>query len=328
MSVPILLAWFGILAALAVLGMLLAYLAGRRNAATRAEQLENAFERLIAGETAAPPGPPDELSRLFRRAAQELARQRQDEQLLADERRARVHDDALRSLAARAAGRLGEGLAGIATALANTERLAGASGPGGDLAHALAELRRALARSERTVRALRALSPAGCGSRSETALGQLVELAVRGVRGAAEAAGVAIGTAHGDRELRVVADTGDMVVALEALLENAVQAAARGGRHVTVRLASDEEHARAVVLIEDDGPGIPPQAAEAVFDPLFTTRQDGGGIGLGLPLARSVAQRHGGSLRLRAREGGGTVAELQLPSASEPSPARAAEPCA
>ena len=51
--------------------------------------------------------------------------------------------------------------------------------------------------------------------------------------------------------------------------------------------------------VEDDGPGVPPEIAERVFDAFFTTKEPGEGTGLGLDIARRIVVRHRGDLRLK-----------------------------
>ena len=67
----------------------------------------------------------------------------------------------------------------------------------------------------------------------------------------------------------------------------------------------------------DNGPGIPPDAIEKVFDPFFRLEgsrgRDSGGTGLGLGIARDIARAHGGDLVLSNRPEGGLIAELKLP---------------
>jgi signal transduction histidine kinase len=103
--------------------------------------------------------------------------------------------------------------------------------------------------------------------------------------------------------------------ALRNLIENAV----RYGGAARVSLAREGKFA--VVRIEDDGPGIPPGEIAAMMEPFArgdASRNRGtGGAGLGLTLARAIAEQHGGTLTLRNRsESGneaGLVAELRLP---------------
>jgi two-component system osmolarity sensor histidine kinase EnvZ len=106
-------------------------------------------------------------------------------------------------------------------------------------------------------------------------------------------------------------------IALERLLANLMENAAHhgGGKAIHVQVRCDE-HA---VLIEicDRGPGIPADQAEAIFRPfhrLETARSNRtGGSGLGLAIARQLANKHGWTIELLPREGGGTVARVSLP---------------
>jgi signal transduction histidine kinase len=69
--------------------------------------------------------------------------------------------------------------------------------------------------------------------------------------------------------------------------------------------------------VEDDGPGVPAEHAEALFEPFFTTKE--GGTGLGLPTAARIAEAHGGTLSLLPRppRGSGACFRLRLPVAGE-----------
>jgi signal transduction histidine kinase len=112
--------------------------------------------------------------------------------------------------------------------------------------------------------------------------------------------------------------------ALRNLIENAV----RYGGSARVALKNEARHL--IATIDDDGPGIPEERLEDVFEPfvrLEASRNNAtGGAGLGLTLARSIAREHGGDVTLENRRGGGLRASLSLPR--EPAPAKAAEPAA
>jgi signal transduction histidine kinase len=94
------------------------------------------------------------------------------------------------------------------------------------------------------------------------------------------------------------------------LLDNAIDAL--GGRGtITIRTARDGDGA--LVQIADDGPGIPPEARERIFDSFFTTKDVGQGTGLGLATARRiVVDRHDGALTVDS-EPGRTVFTVRLP---------------
>lgn len=99
--------------------------------------------------------------------------------------------------------------------------------------------------------------------------------------------------------------------ALRNLMENAQRYGSRA--RVSVTQVGD----RAEMLIEDEGPGIPEQDLEKVFDPftrLETSRsRETGGIGLGLPIARAILRAHGGDVVLSNRAEGGLRATVHLP---------------
>lgn len=106
----------------------------------------------------------------------------------------------------------------------------------------------------------------------------------------------------------VIGDPDRLVQVVRNLVRNGVQAtgAARGVR-VALR-AGAEAH---TVVVEDDGPGIAPEDLERVFERGF---RRGRGSGVGLTLARGLAERHGGSLTARSEPGRGAAFELRLPS--------------
>jgi len=73
-----------------------------------------------------------------------------------------------------------------------------------------------------------------------------------------------------------------------------------------------------LISVTDTGTGMPPEVAERAFEPFFTTKEVGKGSGLGLAQAYGVARQSGGTVRLQSRSGHGTVVQLFLPRAVEP----------
>jgi signal transduction histidine kinase len=117
---------------------------------------------------------------------------------------------------------------------------------------------------------------------------------------------------RGVAPVQVAGDPGQLARAVGNLLDNAVRYARS---EVTVTLS--EADGVAVLTVADDGPGIPEQAREAVFE-RFTRLDDArssgdGGAGLGLAIARDVANRHGGRLVLDAHTAAGTRFVLTFP---------------
>lgn len=119
----------------------------------------------------------------------------------------------------------------------------------------------------------------------------------------------------------IEADPGQLHQAISNIVLNAAQAMPQGGTILVsaVNTTIDEESESALppgnyveVAIRDEGSGIPPQYLEKVFDPYFTTRPTG--TGLGLATAYSIVKNHGGALGLESSEGNGTTAFLHFPA--------------
>jgi signal transduction histidine kinase/ActR/RegA family two-component response regulator len=106
------------------------------------------------------------------------------------------------------------------------------------------------------------------------------------------------------------ADTLDQVVL--NLVFNAADAAAGGSRpEVWVRAAADGPHV--LLSVQDNGPGIPPDAVEHIFLPFFTTKSRGTSAGLGLKICSDVVAEHGGHIEVHERPGGGAAFHVLLP---------------
>lgn len=100
--------------------------------------------------------------------------------------------------------------------------------------------------------------------------------------------------------------------ALVNIVSNAVTALEEAGGTITISVTAAAPEGGVVVTVTDDGPGFPPEVLPKVFDPLVTTRVKG--TGLGLALARSVVERHGGQAVAVNTEQGGAQVELHLPA--------------
>jgi signal transduction histidine kinase len=139
-------------------------------------------------------------------------------------------------------------------------------------------------------------------------LPRLLEDLARLVAEEARAQGVALAVEASPDLPAPETDEGLLRTALLNLVLNAVQASPPGSR-VLLRALPGE---KAVILeVQDQGEGIPPENRERVFDIFFTTRK--GGTGLGLPIARRLAETLGGDLSLAPCEGKGACFRLTLP---------------
>jgi signal transduction histidine kinase len=121
--------------------------------------------------------------------------------------------------------------------------------------------------------------------------------------------------------------------AVRNLIENALRASAGGGR-VVVRVqrdagatgASGAAGPSARIAVLDSGPGVPPELLARIFDPYFSTHD--AGTGLGLPIARRIAEEHGGEIAARNRPEGGLEAVITIPCEPAAAAAAMAEPAA
>jgi PAS domain S-box-containing protein len=143
----------------------------------------------------------------------------------------------------------------------------------------------------------------------------IVEDSVRSILPVARDARVTI--AHqANGALDVVADPDRTIQVLVNLLSNAVKHAPSGS---TVEVTTNREGAMVAVAIRDHGPGIPAHKVDFIFEPF--TQLDGSdtrriaGTGLGLTIARALAERQGGGIRVSSREGEGATFTLTVPAA-------------
>ena len=103
------------------------------------------------------------------------------------------------------------------------------------------------------------------------------------------------------------------------LVNNAVDAMPGGG---TIRLEVEHDTdtspggLRWKFLLQDTGTGISPQNLPQVFKPMFTTKPEGKGTGLGLPICREIVRNHGGEILLESEVGKGTRVVFTLPGAA------------
>ena len=101
------------------------------------------------------------------------------------------------------------------------------------------------------------------------------------------------------------------LLALKRCIGNLVDNGIKYGHRVRVILMDDEE--MLILFIMDEGPGLPEDQFERIFEPYYRLSTDSAGTGLGLGIARNIAHAHGGDLVLENRPQGGLQATLSLP---------------
>jgi two-component system OmpR family sensor kinase len=186
-----------------------------------------------------------------------------------------------------------------------------------DLAHAMAAIEHEGERMSRLVDDLLLLARLDSAQPLEQLpvdLGDVVQEAVAAARVVDDRH--RFGFELGERPLVVTGDEGRLRQVVDNLLANVRRHTPPGSSaYVTVRRSDG----RIVVVVEDDGPGIPPAERERVFDRFFRP-QDGrhreaGGAGLGLAIVRSIVVAHGGSIEAGEARPRGARFEISLPAA-------------
>lgn len=187
----------------------------------------------------------------------------------------------------------------------------------------LQEARRGASRAQELTRQLLTFAKGGMPQRGPTPLDDLVKDAVGSViRLASGPIDVAYDFASDSRP--ALGDRPQLLQAIQNLALNAIQAMPRGGRLGialrNVEMSDGNDHALASgryleLVLEDSGEGISPENLSKVFDPYFTTRKTGSG--LGLTAAYSIVRKHGGAIEIASTKGRGTTVSLWIPAASE-----------
>ena len=116
-------------------------------------------------------------------------------------------------------------------------------------------------------------------------------------------------TADGDTEVRFTGDNRLLRQMVTNLLDNAVRHAKHGGR---VSASVVQTPSTITIRVMDDGPGVPAEARDSIFERFTRMNQEYPGAGLGLPIARWIAEAHGGSLVLETSGPGGSTFIVRL----------------
>ncbi len=272
--------------------------------------------RMVEGEDGGPP--------VFEGIAEDVTeRHRRDERLRRSERMAS----------------LGHMLAGVAHELNNplaaiggfSQLLLRGSWPADDR-KALETIGREARRAERVVRDLLTFARQGNVSRSELVdLHGVIRHIVDTQRYALDTRGIRVTLALSPEPVYVQGDTARLEQVMLNLVVNARQAleAVRGERAMTQAsleltiTTQIENESFAVVKVADSGAGISPSLLGRIWDPFFTTKEEGVGTGLGLSVVHSIVTEHGGVVDVQSEVGRGTEFVLRLPAVGAPDDADA-----
>ena len=147
-----------------------------------------------------------------------------------------------------------------------------------------------------------------------TAVTRLVNNVIDSLAPVAEQHGVRLVFSGPATPLAVLVDGSQIEESLRAVLLNGIEAIAGGGT-VAVEVASEEsaEGATCLLTVTDNGTGMSRETAERIFDPFFSGREAGRGIGLGMSKALRLIDANGGRIAVASRPRQGTTVSLRLP---------------
>ncbi len=149
------------------------------------------------------------------------------------------------------------------------------------------------------------------GRPAPTSLVDSIERAVEFTKSHAEKTGIALECDLDQTQPPALCDPDQIYQVVLNLLVNAIQALQDGGR---IRIATLEEKGGTVgFAVEDDGPGLPAELRDRVFNPFVTSREEG--TGLGLAFVERAVKAHRGTVEVRSQEGVGTTFAVRIPVA-------------
>jgi signal transduction histidine kinase len=99
------------------------------------------------------------------------------------------------------------------------------------------------------------------------------------------------------------------------LIFNAIDAMPQGG-DLALNSHLDGDSGKVIISVRDSGRGIPPENLPHIFEPFYTTKNEGHGVGLGLSTVYGIMERHNGSVNVESQTGGGTTITLELPASA------------
>jgi two-component system sensor kinase FixL len=221
---------------------------------------------------------------------------------------------AMGAMASAIAHDLNQPLTAIAQYVRGSKRLLGrVDGPAkADLTEGLDEADRNIVRAADIVRRVREFVTRGTIEARRENLTTLIEEACRFAMADPSAAGISC-RAQTDGDCFVMADRVQVRQVLVNLIRNAVAAMEEASQRRIVIRTSPGRPGFCEVAVSDTGVGIAPEAASRIFDPLYTTRD--GGMGVGLSICRTIVEAHGGEIWVDTTAGPGATIRFTLPVA-------------
>lgn len=169
---------------------------------------------------------------------------------------------------------------------------------------------------EGTVNDILLFARQGCYQPGDQDLAELLKEALRGIEHLAQARQVPLELQPPERPSTVWADRIQLLRALGNLLSNAIEASQPGQQVTLLAVPAAQRPGQVEIRVQDQGPGIPAADRRRIFDPFYTTKSTG--TGLGLPMVQRIVENHGGTLELQDAPGGGACFRLTLPPPPQP----------
>lgn len=177
------------------------------------------------------------------------------------------------------------------------------------------KLRRIVENTERILRFTRDLVTYARPSTEEPAfvpIGEVIEQSLLFCEHVIHEARAKVTTHFDDRFACVYAVRGQLHQVFINVITNACQALSPEGGEIVLATHCDENELLHIT-VEDNGSGIPESLRAKIFEPFYSTKDEGKGTGLGLSIVRNIVEQHGGAIDVRSRPGGGTIFEIRLP---------------
>lgn len=219
----------------------------------------------------------------------------------------------LGTMAASIAHELKQPLAAIVTNSSAAQRWLSREHP--DLDEARASLKNIVAdghRASEVVDSVRAMFKKDTQDKTQCDINEHVREVLALLRSELKSNKISVETALSDNLAQIPIDRGQLQQVLINLVMNAVEAMELvHDRPRVLRIRSKNDAGDVVVTIEDSGPGIDADDPESIFQPFFTTKSSG--VGLGLSICRSIVEAHGGRLSAAAAKPYGSIFQVVLP---------------
>jgi signal transduction histidine kinase len=148
-------------------------------------------------------------------------------------------------------------------------------------------------------------------NRIEVNLAELLQSVLASMESTAEEHGVRLTLDVSSNEDHVFVDRGQIEDSLRGILSNAIEAILRGGTVAIEAVRSDQ--GLFLITVRDNGIGMDRETMARIFDPFFSGREAGRGIGLGLSKAFRLIDGNGGSISIESRLQQGTTVSVALP---------------